>query len=98
MAHCTGPSFGNHLPAGIAVPEHHQAREVRRPGNPMNEVWTMERVLKTRYVYDQNGRQEFVIEVYRDGDSFVGRGLSVRGEPITGDLRVSAQMEELARI
>jgi hypothetical protein len=64
----------------------------------MSEVSTMERVLETKYVYDQNGRQEFVIEVYRDGDSFVGRGLSVRGEPITGDLRVSAQMEELARI
>ncbi len=38
----------------------------------------MERFLETKYVYDQNGRQEFVIEVYRDGDSFVGRGLLVK--------------------
>jgi hypothetical protein len=64
----------------------------------MSEVWMMEKVLETKYIYDQNGRHEFVIEVDREGDSFVGPGLSARGEPITGDLRVSTQMEELARI
>ena len=58
----------------------------------------MERVLQTKYIYDQNGQQEFIIEVDRDGDSFVGRGLNVDGKVITGDVRVSMNIEEAARI
>jgi hypothetical protein len=64
----------------------------------MTEAQKMERVLEAKYVYEQNGRQEFRIEVYRDGNSFVGRGFSLDGKQLTRDLRVSAEMEDLARI
>jgi hypothetical protein len=58
----------------------------------------MEEVLQTTFTYRQNGKQDFTIKVSRDGDSFIGLGLSADGTPITPELRVSMKMEAIAEI
>lgn len=61
----------------------------------------MDLVLSSKYTYADpftGGTQEFTIEVFRDSDSFVGRGLSSSGVPITSNFRMSSDDEDITKL
>ncbi len=61
----------------------------------------MELVVSSKYTYTDpfaKGTQEFTIEICRDNDSFVGRGLSSSGEQITPNFRMTSDDEDITKI